>query len=233
MRKSWWKILAAVLVFYAIIGGMTMPVPRMNILNEGIRNLYYHVPMWMGMFVIFTVSAVYAVLYLRTGKTRYDIRSVEFLKVGVLFCILGLMTGMIWAHYTWGAAWSNDPKQLGSAVCLLCYQAYLVLRGGMKDEEKRARISAVYNIFAFALVYPLLVAVPKLVDSLHPGSGGNNGFVVYDLDNNLRLVFYPAVIGWTLIGVWLATQRIRLADLRRADELATSFDFQKGTLHHA
>ena len=232
MRKSWWKILAAALVFYAIIGGIMMPVPRMNIVNESIRSVYYHVPMWFGMFAIFAVSAVYAVLYLRTSKTQYDQRSLAFLKVGVLFSALGLITGMIWAHNTWGAAWSNDPKQLGAAVSMLTYLAYLVLRGGMKDEEKRARISAVYNIFAFALVYPLLMAIPKMVDSLHPGAGGNSGFAVYDLDNNMRLILYPAVLGWTLIGVWMATQRIRLAELQHADEI-TTFEAPKGTLHHA
>lgn len=232
MRKSWWKILAAVLVFYAIIGGMLMPVPEMNILNESIRNLYFHVPMWFGMILLFAVSAVYAVRYLLKGRMADDIRSVEFLKIGVLFSILGMITGMEWAHYTWGQAWSNDPKQLATAVCMLSYFAYLVLRSGMKDEEKRARISAVYNVFAFALLFPLLFVLPRMVDSLHPNNGGNAGFVAYDLDSTMRMVFYPAVLGWTLLGAWMATQRIRLAELQHADEL-TTFDFQKGTLHHA
>lgn len=232
MRKSWWKILAAVLVFYAIIGGLMMPVPEMNILNETIRNLYFHVPMWFGMIILFAVSAVYAVKFLAGGKLENDIRSVEFLKIGVLFSILGMVTGMEWAQFTWGAAWSNDPKQLATAVSMLSYFAYLVLRSGMKDEDKRARISAVYNIFAFALLIPLLFVLPRLVDSLHPSNGGNTGFVAYDLDNRMRLVFYPAVIGWTLLGVWMATQRIRLTDLRRTEDSA-AFDFQKGTLHHA
>lgn len=232
MRQSWWKILATVLVFYAIIGGLMMPAPARFILNETIRNLYFHVPMWFGMIALFTVSCFYAVRYLRTAKPADDIRSFEFLKVGILFSILGMLTGMEWAQYTWGAAWSNDPKQLTTAVCMLTYFAYLVLRGGMKDEEKKARISAVYNVFAFALMIPLLFVLPRLVDSLHPGNGGNPAFSNYDLDSTMRLVFYPAVLGWTLLGVWMATQRIRLAELQRADEMA-QFDFQKGTLHHA
>ena len=66
-----------------------------------------------------------------------------------------------------------------------------------------------YNIFAFAAMIPLIFIIPRLQDSLHPGSGGNPGFNVYDLDNRLRLVFYPAVIGWFAIGVWIATLRIR------------------------
>ncbi len=222
MRQSWWKVLCVVLLAYAIIGGLMLPVPRQHILNETIRNLYFHVPMWFGMIALFGVSVFYAVRYLRTAKPEDDIRSAEFLKIGVLFSILGMVTGMEWAQFTWNAAWSNDPKQLATAVCMLSYFAYLVLRGGIPDEEKRARLSAVYNVFAFALMIPLLFVLPRLVDSLHPSNGGNAGFVVYDLDNNMRLVFYPAVIGWTLLGAWMATQRIRIGALQRAGDAPVS-----------
>jgi len=232
MRKTWWKVLCVLLVAYAIVGGLLLPVPRLNILNETIRNLYYHVPMWFGMIILFAVSAVYAVMHLRTGSAEADSRSFEFLKVGLLFSVLGMLTGMEWARFTWGQAWSNDPKQLATAVSMLSYFAYLVLRSGIPDEQKRARLAAVYNIFAFALLIPLLFVLPRLVDSLHPSNGGNAGFVVYDLDNQMRLVFYPAVLGWTLLGVWIASQRIRLERIARRASDAPSFDFQKGTLTH-
>ena len=220
MRASWWKILATILVAYAIIGGLMMPVPRLNILNETIRNLYFHVPMWFGMIILFAVSAVYAVKYLRGGKMENDIRSVQFLKIGVLFSILGMITGMEWAQFTWGQAWSNDPKQLATAVCMLSYFAYLMLRSGMKDEEKRARISAVYNIFAFALLIPLLFVLPRLVDSLHPSNGGNAGFVAYDLDSQDAARFLSGSC-W-LDAAWCVdrSQRIRLAEFQRSSEIA-------------
>jgi heme exporter protein C len=88
------------------------------------------------------------------------------------------------------------------------------LRSSIEDGHQKARISAVYNIFAFAAAVPLIFILPRLTDSLHPGNGGNPGFSAYDLDNSLRLVFYPAVLGWTLIGVWFATLRIRLKKVR-------------------
>jgi heme exporter protein C len=197
-------------VAYAIIGGLLLPVPRQHIINETIRNLYFHVPMWFAMILLFTCAAVYAVKYLRSGNLEHDIYSAEFTKVGILFSILGMLTGMEWANYSWGEPWSNDPKQLGTAMCMLIYFAYLILRGGMKDEEKRARLSSVYNIFAYALMIPLLWILPRMVDSLHPGNGGNPGFNSYDLDSNMRMVFYPAVIGWFLLGLWMATLSIRL-----------------------
>ncbi|WP_276133750.1 cytochrome c biogenesis protein CcsA [Polluticoccus soli] len=210
MRRSWWKVLSVILVAYAVIGGLLMPVPRQHIINETIRNLYFHVPMWFGMILLFTCAVVYAVKYLRSGNLEHDIYSAEFTKVGILFSILGMLTGMEWANYSWGEPWSNDPKQLGTAICMLIYFAYLILRGGMKDEEKRARLSSVYNVFAYALMIPLLWILPRMVDSLHPGNGGNPGFNSYDLDSKMRMVFYPAVIGWFLVGLWMTTLSIRL-----------------------
>jgi heme exporter protein C len=85
-----------------------------------------------------------------------------------------------------------------------------VLRNALEDEQQRARIGAIYNVFAFAAMIPLLFILPRLTDSLHPGNGGNPGFNAYDLDSKLRAVFYPAVIGWTLVGVWLASLRVRI-----------------------
>jgi heme exporter protein C len=214
MRKSWWKVACVVLVLYAIIGGLLMPVPRQHILNETIRNLYFHVPMWFTMILLFTGAFIYAIKYLRTGRLEYDINSVALTKVGIFFSILGMVTGMEWAKYTWGEPWSNDPKQLGTAVCMLIYFAYLILRGGLNDEEKRAKISSVYNIFAFALMIPLIWVLPRMVDSLHPGNGGNPGFNAYDLDARMRGVFYPAVIGWFLLGLWISTLIIRTELIR-------------------
>lgn len=220
MRQIWWKILCVVLLAYTVIGGLLLPAPARFILHETIRNLYFHVPMWFTMIVLFTVSFVYAIKYLRSGNIEDDIRSVSFIKVGVLFSILGMLTGMEWAKYTWGESWSNDPKQLATAVCMLMYFAYLILRGGMKDEEKRAKIAAVYNIFSFALMIPLLFILPRMVDSLHPGNGGNPGFNTYDLDSSMRRIFYPAVAGWILLGIWITTLRIRI------DFLQHKFDSQ-------
>ncbi|HQE11884.1 MAG TPA: cytochrome c biogenesis protein CcsA [Flavipsychrobacter sp.] len=218
MRQTWWKIICVALLTYTIIGGILLPVPARFIINESIRNLYFHVPMWFGMILLFTISFVYAIKYLRSGDIKDDFKSVAFIKVGVLFSILGMLTGMEWANYTWGEAWSNDPKQLATAVCMLMYFAYLILRGGMKDEEKRAKLAAVYNIFSFALMVPLLFILPRMVDSLHPGNGGNPGFNAYDLDSQMRLIFYPAVIGWFLLGLWMATLRVRIYYLQHQYE---------------
>ncbi|MGK7395700.1 MAG: cytochrome c biogenesis protein CcsA [Candidatus Cyclobacteriaceae bacterium M3_2C_046] len=214
MKHNWWKILTIILMGYILTGGLLMEVPRLAILNETIRALYFHVPMWFGMIILLATSVVYAIKYLASSNQRYDHYAVEFANTGIVLGLLGIATGMIWATFTWGAPWSNDPKQNASAIGLLIYFAYLVLRNSLEDDQQRARISAIYNIFAFATLIPLLFILPRLTDSLHPGSGGNPGFNAYDLDSKLRMVFYPAVIGWTLLGVWLTSIRIRIRILK-------------------
>lgn len=183
--------------------------PFRNILAETIRNLYFHVPLWFGMIFLFLASVIYSIRYLRNPLDNYDIKAVAYAKAGILYGILGTVTGAIWAKYTWGAYWSFDVKQNMSAICLLIYAAYFVLRTSFDDEQRKARISAVYNIFAFAAMIPLLFVIPRLADSLHPGNGGNPALGTDDLDNTMRTVFYPAVIGWTLLGFWMSELIIR------------------------
>ena len=214
IQKSWWKILSVVLMVYAFTAGFLIKVPHVGNLYESIRNLFFHVPMWFGMMVLFMVSVVYAVKYLRNPTIKNDVYSVEYAKTGILFGVLGLITGAIWANYTWGEPWSNDPKQILAAIALLIYAAYFVLRNSIPDLDKRAKIGAVYNIFACAMLIPTLWIIPRLVESLHPGGqgvDGNPGMNGKDLDPTMRLVFWPAVIGWTLLAVWITTLKIRLS----------------------
>jgi heme exporter protein C len=126
----------------------------------------------------------------------------------------------LWAKHTWGAYWSWDVKQNMTAIALLIYCAYFILRGAFEDEERKARLSAIYNIFAFSTLIPLLFVIPRMTDSLHPGAGGNPAFGGDDLDRTMRMVFYPAGIGWTLLGFWIASLAYRAQALRkRLEEL--------------
>jgi heme exporter protein C len=211
--KKWWKILGTVLVFYTLIAGFLFNVPAKVILNESIRNVYFHVPVWFAMLALFGISVYYSIKYLRTGNEKYDLVAVEAVNTGILFYIFGLITGMLWAKFTWGEAWSGDPKQNSAAIAFLIYCAYLVLRSSVEEDQKRAKISAIYNIFAFPIMIVLLFVLPRLTDSLHPGNGGNPAFGKYDMNSEMRIVFWPACIGWILIGVWIATIRFRIRSL--------------------
>ena len=192
-----------------------MTFPYLNILNETIRNLFYHVPMWFAMIVLMFFSVIYSIKQLNQPQDlNLDAKAASLAAVGVIFGLIGIATGAMWANYTWGAPWSFDVKQNTSAIALLIYLAYFVLRSSFEEMDKKARISAIYNIFAFAMLIPLLYIIPRLEDSLHPGMGNNPAFKKLDLDNTMRMVFYPAVIGWILFGIWMAELAFRIEKIK-------------------
>ncbi len=190
--------------------------PNRPILNESIRNLLYHVPMWFSMMFLLLLSVIYAIKYLMKNQLKDDLWSESFIKIALLNGILGCVTGSSWASITWESWWpSDDPKLNGVAIGMFMYLAYLILRTSLKDPYQRARISSVYAILIYPIFMALIAIMPKLsADTLHPGSGGTVGFNKYDLDNTLRLFFYPAVIGWILFFIWISILRYRFETLK-------------------
>ncbi len=206
------------------VAGIAAPFPRVDdILGQTARNLFFHVPMWFTLMAAMGVSAWHAFRMLRTGEIEHDLRSAEAARVGMAFGLLGLVTGMTWARFTWyqgtGLWWNNDPKQLMAAVQLLIYGAYFVLRSALDDPRRRARLSGAYNLFAFACVPFLLYVVPRQLASLHPGAEGNVAFSQVT-DWTMRLVLYPAFAAFIGLFWVIYTQRVRtvLVERRLAPE---------------
>ncbi len=212
--KIIYKLLAIVLLTYAVVAGLLIKTPELPVIYESIRNLFYHVGMWFTMIFLFMVSFVNSIRYLRKFETRFDMIAEQAAHVGLVFGLLGILTGMLWANATWGAPWAKDPKLNGAALSILVYLAYMVLRSSVADVEKRGRIAAVYNIFAFVLMVIFIGILPRLSDnSIHPGQGGSP-MTLAELDNRLRMVFYPALLGWILLGVWIVELRVRIKHLQ-------------------
>ncbi len=204
------KYLCIVLLVYTCVMGLLGAVPARHILNETIRNLYFHVPMWFAMFFLLIVAFVYQVKYLSSFDLTYDLKATSYVQVALVFGVLGLLTGMLWAKFTWGAWWVSDPKLNGTAISMLMYLAFFVLRSSVDSKVLKAKLSSVYAIISFVMLIVFLIILPRMTDSLHPGNGGNPAFSKYDLDNNMRLVFYPAVIGWILLSNWITQLLIRI-----------------------
>ena len=223
---------------YTLASGELVPntaytFPYRGLLSETIRNTYFHVSLWFAMLFLFIAAVVYAVKYLRwksrsedelltapldrlTAPDRYDNWCVALTAVGMLFGVLGLLTGAVWARYTWGSWWNWDIKQFTTLIALLIYAGYFVLRAAFPDPEQRARLGSVYNIFAFACLIPLIYVLPRMSStSLHPGAEGNPAMGGEDLDNTMRMVFYPTIIGWTLFGGWMAGVAYRARSLNQ------------------
>jgi len=190
--------------------------PHRNILNETIRNTFFHVAIWFAMFFLLILSLYNSIQYLRLRNFAHDIKASAYAEVAILFGLIGIATGSIWAKYAWGAFWIADVKLNMSAIALLIYVAYLILRASIQDVDSRARLSAAYNIFAFLAMIPLIFVIPRMTDSLHPGNGGNPALGGEDLDNRLRMVFYPAIILWSIMGFWMSKLNIRLKNIAEA-----------------
>ena len=188
--------------------------PYRNILNETIRNTFFHIALWFAMFILLIVGVYHAVRFLNTGDMVHDIKSAAFNKIGIMYGVFGLITGSIWAKFTWDTFWTSDVKLNMTAIAMLIYLAYLVLRGSSSDHDRRAKLSASYSIFAFVALIPLVFIIPRMTDSLHPGNGGNPALGGEDLDNTLRLFFYPSIIALALLGTWMSQLLIRYEKLK-------------------
>jgi heme exporter protein C len=209
-----YKAAAVLLLLYALLAGVLLELPRVGDLEQSSRSLFYHLPMWFGMYTLMLLSMVFSIAYLRKGHPKWDIRAAEAAKIGIWFGLLGLGSGMVWSRVTWGqlmpdtdptAWWVWDPKQSLALAAVLIYLAYLVLRGSLEETTRRAKISAVYNIFACAGLFPLTYIIPRQLQSLHPGSAGSDTV----FGNEYRLVLYPAAVGFILLGLWLWELRVR------------------------
>lgn len=216
-KQIWWKVVSAILLIYTCIYGFIVTIPKLPILEQSIRNLFFHVPMWFAMMLLMLLSLIYSIKYLSNGNPRNDVIASNTAIIGLLFGVFGILTGSIWAKVTWGAWWVfAEVKLNAAAAAILVYCAYFILRSSFDDPEMKAKFSAVYSIFAFVMFMILINVIPRIASSsLHPGNGGNPGFNAYDLDDNLRKVFYPAVLGWIGLGFWLSTQLSRIEFIKR------------------
>ncbi len=188
--------------------------PYRNILVETIRNTFFHVSLWFAMFFMLAMSVYCSFKFLKTHHADYDLRAFALVRTALVFGLMGCLTGSMWARFTWETWWTTDIKLNMAALTILIYLAYLVLRASIEDQDRKAQISAAYNIFALVAVVPLIFVLPRLTDSLHPGNGGNPAFGSDDMDNALRQVFYPAVLSFILIGLWMASLLYRYESLQ-------------------
>lgn len=217
MKRNWWKYLSIILLLYAIIYGFMVPVPDTPI-EESLRNVFYHVGMWFAMMAVLTYSFINSIKYLKNGNPENDMKAEQSVRVSFLFGALGLITGMVWANFTWGQPWANDPHLNGAVVTIIVYLGYIILRSAIDDDEKRGRVAAVLNIFAFVMMLMLLGLMPRLAENtVHPGSGGDQGGnpAFGDMDAAMRYVFYPALAGWIMLGLWIVNIKVRIKKLEQ------------------
>jgi heme exporter protein C len=209
-------VLAALMIVVGIVLAFGV-APTADKLSGGDvqRIFYFHVGIaWVAGLAMF-VTFICSILYLWRGEQRkYDIAAAASVEIGVVFGLMVLASGMLWARPVWNTWWTWDPRLTTSAITEFIYIAYLMLRSAIDDPQRRARFSAVYGIIGFVSV-PLTYFSTKWFNTIHPDLGQTQGF---GLTAAMRPPMFVGLIAFTLIYVVLMIIRTRVE--RSADEVA-------------
>jgi heme exporter protein C len=128
--------------------------------------VYIHVPSAICASLCFVVLLVAGIAYLSTGKPAWDYVGAASAEIGFVFATVLNLTGSIFARPFWGYWWTPSPRLVSSAILWFLCAAYLILRAGIPNSPRRARVCAVFGIIAF-LDIPLLFLSARLVKDMH------------------------------------------------------------------
>lgn len=177
-------------------------VPPAKGMGDAVRIVFFHVPMaWLAV-VAFIMNAYWGAMYLKSKNMRKDYLSGRSAQLGMIFVLLACISGAVFSKLTWGAYWNWDPRQTTILVLILIYGAYLTLRSTITDEQKRARITAVYSLFSCLTVPFLVFIIPRLYFSLHP-SPLINGSGSVDMEPVMLVTLLLGVLDATLLYIRL------------------------------
>ena len=197
--------------------------PLARKLYEQTRIIYWHIPVAWVTVVAFVVAGFHSWRYLKTKDLAADARAAAAAELGLLFCVLATVTGSIFSKGMWGAYWNWDPRQTSIFFLLLVYAAYLTLRAAVEDPARRARLAAVYGLFAAAVTPLLVFVVPRLFFTLHPDPIVNAGGKL-EMHPRMFQVFLASLGGFTVLFFWVYSLdvRIRLHRLKREGDWSGS-----------
>jgi heme exporter protein C len=131
------------------------------------RIMFFHIPSWWTAMIAATVACYTNIAYLATGKLKYDAWSLALTEVQLPILFTGLATGMIWGRIIWGIWWTWDARLTSALVYVLLCCGYVILRSGIADPTQRAKIAAVFSLFAYADV-PIVWLSIRLWRTQHP-----------------------------------------------------------------
>jgi heme exporter protein C len=189
--------------------------PMEAVMGNVQRVFYFHVAAgWVGMLG-FLVAAITGGIYLRSGDRKWDLASLASVEIGMVFAFINVVTGAIWARPIWNTWWTWDPRLTTATIMLLIYAAYLLLRQGIEDPDRRARFGAVYAIVGFLSV-PLTFFSARLFRTIHPvviGSNQPGATGAFDMTPLMLQTFLFSLLTFTVIFADLLWHRIRVGKL--------------------
>lgn len=191
--------------------------PTERVMGAVQKVFYFHVSAaWAGM-LSFLVAAVGGGFYLASRKMKWDWLSLSSIEVGIVFGLIAILSGMIWAQPIWNTWWVWDPRLTTTAIMELIYLAYFILRSSLDTPESRARLGAVYAIVSVVTV-PLTFFSIRLFRTIHPvviATGSGEG--AFNMTPRMQLAFFSSLFVFTLLLTDLVWHRYRLAKIQAAN----------------
>lgn len=188
------------------------------------RIFYLHLGTFFGSFVLFIAALVGGIQYLRTRNDKWDTLELSAIEMGLGFSLVNIVTGAVWARPIWNTWWTWDPRLTTVTIMWLTYAAYLMLRAGIEDPERRKRFAAVYAIIAFSSVILTVVIIRVRPDTIHPqnigpslSGGGEDAEGAFNFTPRIAQTLIYNIITYSVIAAVATWYRIRLQN--RADEV--------------
>ena len=189
--------------------------PQEAVMGDVQRVFYFHVAAgWVGMLG-FIGAAVSGIIYLIKKDRKWDIVGLAAVEIGIVFIFINIVTGSIWARPIWNPWWTWDPRLTTATVMLLIYLAYLMLRQGIEDPDRRARFGAVYAIIG-SLSVPLTYFSARIFRTIHPvliGDSDPGATGTFDMTTKMTQTFMFSLLTYSFIFISLYWHRIRLGNL--------------------
>ncbi|HWQ84221.1 MAG TPA: cytochrome c biogenesis protein CcsA, partial [Anaerolineales bacterium] len=205
----------AVVLLVIATGLVFFYAPTEAVMGNAQKVFYFHVASaWVGM-LSFIVAAVAGIAYLRTSARKWDHLGLASVEIGIAFIFIATVTGSIWARPIWNTWWTWDPRLTTVTIMELIYLAYMMLRSGIEDPDRRARFGAVYAIIG-ALSVPLTYFSARLFRTIHPvviGSGDPSAQGTFDMTPRMLQTFMFSLLTFSFIFISLLWHRVRLGKL--------------------
>jgi heme exporter protein C len=216
----------SILLFLGALGMVFLYAPLEAVMNYVQKIFYFHISnAWVGMLG-FIVAAIAGVVYLVRKESRWDIIEVSAVEISLVFFLIAIVTGSIWAKPSWGTYWTWDGRLTTAAILEMVYLSYMLLRQGIEDPERRARFGAVYTL-AGAVSVPITFVSIRLWKTIHPaviGSGLASAQGGFGMTPPMLTTMFFCLATFSIIFITLLWYRVRLGQYaERVDQLKSEF----------
>jgi heme exporter protein C len=203
-------VLLAVATYFALV-----KAPTELVMGNVQRVFYFHIGTAWTALLGFLFASGLSLVYLFTKDLKWDRYQVAAIEVSLVFFLITIALGSIWARPAWNTWWTWDPRLTTAAITELVYLAYFMLRQGIDDPDRRARFGAVYALIG-GISAPITFFAIRLYRTIHPVviAGGNpdaqGGFAMTPM---MLTTMFIALGAFTVIFIDLYWNRIRLGNL--------------------